>query len=256
MNGEWIYLEIARWTLSLVLLYIGYILGIRSQKKQGLREYITETVKDEYPVLFQEMKRNSETLDNYLENPNVNFDFPELSQIYDTGLDGFMKRHHKDLHVRVDSFRRNILPKFYELSVKELMDRLFGVFSKHLTESLPKELVSVSDMIAVDLAKSINPYYIIPDLLNERYKEVRNKIEACILYTTSHIREERRKRPYVIRGQQTAINFDAIAQSLIEKAKPEIAILIKAHKELKKENDKEVRGKLLPLLQKYISNPI
>jgi hypothetical protein len=43
---------------------------------------------------------------------------------------------------------------------------------------------------------------------------------------------------------------------LIAKAEPEITILLKAYKELKKLNDKETKGQLLPLLRKYIGNPI
>jgi len=72
MNGEWVYLEIARLVLSLVLVYIAYLFGLRSQKIQGLREYITGIVKDEYPPLFREVKRNSELLDNYLDYSNRN----------------------------------------------------------------------------------------------------------------------------------------------------------------------------------------
>jgi len=47
-----------------------------------------------------------------------------------------------------------------------------------------------------------------------------------------------------------------ISQTLIENTKPHIASLKKMFKELKMQNDKEVKAKLLPLLQKYISNPI
>lgn len=59
MNGEWIYVQIASWLSSLILAYIGYRLGIRSQKIQALREYITEIVKDIYPILFNEIRKTS-----------------------------------------------------------------------------------------------------------------------------------------------------------------------------------------------------
>lgn len=58
------------------------------------------------------------------------------------------------------------------------------------------------------------------------------------------------------RKQSERVNYDEISQSLLEKAKPEIANIIEAYKELEELNDKEVKEKLLPLLQKYISNPI
>lgn len=43
---------------------------------------------------------------------------------------------------------------------------------------------------------------------------------------------------------------------ILEKAKPEATCLVDKFKKLKKMNDREVKGKLLPLLQKHISNPI
>lgn len=52
------------------------------------------------------------------------------------------------------------------------------------------------------------------------------------------------------------INIKRISYLLIAKAEPEITILLKAYKELKKLNDKETKGQLLPLLRKYIGNPI
>lgn len=256
MNGEWIYVEIIRWMLTLVLAYIAYRLGLRSQKIQVLREYITDIVQKEYPALNEEMTINSETLDNYLEKPNVNFDFSELSKFCDRGLDEFMKRHHRDLHSMVNSFHKNILPKFNELKIRELMERLFDISSHQLRESLPREAVDTSERIASVISKIINPYYIIPDLLNDRDEEVRNKIEKCIRAGTSHIYREKAERPFVIKGQTDVINYDRISQMILGKAKPEATYLVDKFKKLKKINDREVKGKLLPLLQKYISNPI
>ncbi len=104
--------------------------------------------------------------------------------------------------------------------------------------------------------RALTPYYIIPDLLSERDEEVRNKIERCILDRTSHIYHEKAKRPFVVREKSESINYNEISQSLLEKAKPEVANLIEKHKELKKQNERKVKKKLLPLLRKYISKPI
>ena len=81
MNGDWI-LEIAQWVLPVIIAYIAYRLGLRSQKIQTLREYVAGVVKKEYSPLFAELKENSELLDTYLENPNVNFNFPQLEGLY------------------------------------------------------------------------------------------------------------------------------------------------------------------------------
>ena len=257
MNGEWIYFELARWILSVALVYLGYLLGIRSQKVQALREYITGIVRDEYPELFFEIKRNLEYLDNYLENPGFAFPFPKLNNFFGRGLDEFMKRHHKDLFQIVSFFQEEVLPNFRELDLHTVRtkEKIFDSWCKYLKNSLPKEVAEESKRIAEDLIKT-GPHYVLPDLLNERYGEVRNKIEKCFFSKTSHIYREKTQMRHVINMQSEIVDFDEISQSLIEKAKPEIAHLIETYKELKKENDREVKEKLLPLLQKYISKPI
>jgi len=262
MNGEWIFQISLTLASVLVSVLVGYFLGMRSQRKQGLREYITGIVKDKYPLLFSEMKRNLEFLDNFLENPDtarVACVFPELDEIYNRGLEEFMKRHHKDLFLLIDSFQKKIRPKFEELDilVMKSMKKIQHILEVHLRKSLPKEAVDTSGIIARDLIGTTNiATYALPDLLNERDEEIRNKIEKCFWNRTSHIYREKAKRPFVIEGERQEISFEEISQTLIEKAKPHIASLKKMFKELKMQNDKEVKAKLLPLLQKYISNPI
>jgi hypothetical protein len=134
--------------------------------------------------------------------------------------------------------------------------KLFLIWEGHLKKFLPREAVDTSKNIAEALLTTINRHNVMSPLLNEREEQIRNNIEACIRERTAHIYREKAKRPYVIRGQQTIINFDEISQSLIEKANPEIANLLEAYKKLKNQNDKEVKGKLLSLLRKYISSPI
>jgi len=256
MNGEWILIEIARWALPFIVAYIAYRLGVKSEKIQALREYIMGIVKDEYPALYQEMGFYAKLLDDYLESPNVNFDFGRLREFYDRGMDAFMKRHHKDLHLMVDSFYKDVLAEFDELSVGKLMRRLSDISERLLRESLPKEAVDESKGLALSIANTIGPYYIIPDLLNDRDVEVRNKIERCIIDKTSHIYKEKSRKPFVIRGQTEGINYEGISQKTLEKAKSEAKYLVDKFKKLKKEYDSEVKSKLLPLLQKYISNPV
>ncbi len=258
MNGEWVQwiLQIA---LALVTAIIGYLLGSKRQKKQTLREHITSTVKDEYRPLFNEIRKNSELLDNYLEKPFVNFSYPRLATIYNEGLDEFMKNHHRDLYLVVDSFKRNILPKFRDFDSlgKESRIKVRDIWSNCLSsKSLPSEVAGVSNSIAQDLLTSMNQYNVLALLLNGRDEEIRNKIEGCILARTSYIRKKIAERPFVIKWQKGVINYDEIFKALMDKAKPEIANIVDKHKKLKKQNDNEVRGKLLPLLKKYISKPI
>jgi hypothetical protein len=258
MNGAWIFQVLLVLVSSSVTAILGYLLGVKQQKKQALREHITEVVRKEYPALFSEIKRNSKYLGTYLDKPDYHFPFPRLKDFFDRGLDGFMKKHHKDLFLTVDFFQKKMLPRFSKLSniLWKSRDRIFDFWSDHLKKSLPTEIKDEAKNIVNDLVRTINPYYVLPDFLNERNQEVRNKIEACILDRTSHIYREKAKRQFVIKGQTTNINFDEVSNSLIEKAKPDVTNVIEAYKELKELTDKEVKEKLLPLLQKYISNPI
>ena len=258
MNGEWIFTILFALVPALVSVFVGYFLGTRSQRKQDLREYITDIVKEKYPQLFAEIKRNSERLDNYLENPFDSFGFSQLEQIYNKGLDGFVKKHHNDLFLLVDFYYRQIRPKLKEFHNfnRDSRKRLRYIWEVYLRKSLPREAVDTTKGISESLLTTINPYNVMSLLLNERDEETKNKIEACILERTAHIYREKAKRPYVIEGQQTTIDYDGISQSLIEKAKPEVAKLIEMYKELKEQNDTEVKKKLLPLLQKYISKPV
>lgn len=78
------------------------------------------------------------------------------------------------------------------------MEKIFDIWEVHLRKSLPTEVVETSKDIALDLIKTINPYYVLPDFLNDREEEIRNKIEACIRHRTSHIYREKAERPFVI----------------------------------------------------------
>jgi hypothetical protein len=241
-----------------VSVFLGYFLGARQQKKQASREHIIERTEEMYPALFSEIKRNLELLDNYLEEPNINFNFLELDQIYDHGLDGFIADHHKDLFLKVDYFKKEIVPKFSELSALfgDFYNKIFIVWSEHLRNFLPKEFVGESRDIADYLSRTINPYYVIPDLLNERHGKIRAKIESCILNKTAHIYKNKAANPFIISRQPEVIDYDELSQSLIEKAKPKSSKVVSAYEKLKKQVDEEVKLKLFPLLRKYISNPI
>jgi len=232
-----------------------------SQGKEVLPVHIITVVKDNYQPLHVEMKRNSSLLDNFLDKPFVNFSFPQLEAIYDKGLERFIRKHHKDLFSAIDSFKNNVLPKFKELlSLKtESVKKVFDIWSSYLRKSLPEADSPRTDIfirIASDLLTTINPYNVLPLLLNESDEKVRFKIEGCILDRTSHIRKKVAERPFVIRRQPKVISHSEISQVLLDKAKPEIAKIVELHKELKEQNDNEVKEKLLPLLKKYISNPI
>lgn len=195
-------------------------------------------------------------LDNYLKNPFVVFNFPKLEEVWHKGFSSFMKEHHGDLFLLVASYRNNIRPKFRELPNLQVESRkkISVAWLKYLKKSLFGEVASESVGITEYLLNVINPYNTFSDILNRREDQVRRKVEACFWEKTAHIHSQ--ERAYFIRRESEEINFDELSQSLIETAKSETMDFLERYKELKKQNDEEVKGKLLILLQKYISNPV
>jgi hypothetical protein len=267
MNGEWI-LEILKVVIpSSISLLLGYYLGLRSQKTQTIREHVLDVSKDTYPELFFEIKRNSETLNSFLNNPNVSFHFPVLDDLYNRGLDEFVKTHHNNLFLMISSYKENIVPKLYELEslFGKLRDKLYDISTAHIRKSLPIEdgWVDKSREISHDLFKSINPDYIIPDLLSDRAEEARKKIEHCVIERTRGIIGTKSNvegmleslKPESKTKYKIEIMKKQVVNSLFEEIKPESKTLVDTCKELKKQNDEELE-KILPLLQRYISNPI
>ena len=246
---------------SFITLVIGYFLGVKQTKKQVLSKYITEIAGKNYPDLFSEIKDQLERLDRYLNEPNGNFSWAILEDIYNSGLERFIEKHHKNLFCELDSFQKNIIPKFSELDIlfMALWEKTFPTWSEYLEISLPKPVNRESKKIAHDLSKSINPHYVLPDLLNERYEISKEKIVDCIASKTTHFFQQ--PTEYILRqGLEPKSykypQFEIIAESMIEKIKPITTNLIEKQKELKKISNTEIKMKLLPLLKECISNPI
>jgi hypothetical protein len=158
-----------------------------------------------------------------------------------------MKTHHNDLFLQVDYLKQEVVPKLQELNelTGKTIQRIFDLWLGPLVETLLKEVRNTIPNIVSALIKSINYYYVFVDLLNERTDLVRNKITSCIKSSTS--------KHYQMKAKD--FDLDKLVQSLMEKARPEIAKILEAYSELKKQSE-EVRLNLLPLLQKYINNPV
>ena len=95
-----------------------------------------------------------------------------------------------------------------------------------------------------DLIRSVNPYNVLPDLLNGRYDEAQEKIEKSLA----------ERIPKSVGKSES--DLEKISNYLIQLARPEIEKILEIYMELKEQNDKIVKDELLPLLQKYITNPI
>jgi len=238
---------------------LGYYLGLRSQKIQSLQRYVIETVKEQYPPLLSEVQRNSEYLDDFLEKPFEEFHFSVLTQFLKKGLGALMKKHHADLFQSVSYFSEKIKPSFEELNTLRLgaHEKLYRMWQAYVYESLPAIYRDSSNNITGDLIRAVGRDNVLSELLIGDYNSMAKKVERCIDEKTSWIRNRESRKPYVIKGISVGeIDYKKITESLIEKAKPTIMDMLKVYAYLKEQNDTEIKGRLLPLLQKYISNPV
>ena len=181
--------EIFPYIFSLGTLLLGYFLGLKSQKTQALREYITDTVKTKYPDLSSEIKINLNILDIFLEYPLEQFNFPYLDQFYSDGLNEFMKKHHEDLFLSINYLKQEITPKFYELHqiTGESIKRIFDIWTEKFTTALPAEQNKTIFRITHDLIRTINKNNVFQDLLNDRKDTIKEKIQNCLDENTSLI---------------------------------------------------------------------
>jgi len=239
---------------------LGYYLGLRSQKIQTLQKYVTDTVKEQYPSLFSEMQRNSEYLDNFLEKPVVGFQFSVLTDFLKKGLGSLMKRHHADLFQTVNHFAEEIQPKFEELNTLRvgIHNELYEIWQWYIHENLlgayPEH---ISASISGDLIRSVNPYNVLSELLTKKHDLMAQKVEKCYWERTAGIREQEMQKGYRIRGIPVGdVDFRKVTESLVELAKPKIEGILKVYTFLKEQNDTEIKGKMIPLLHKYISSPV
>lgn len=259
MSADWVGWVVAAigWLLNIVT----YKLGVKNQREQILGTHITDIVKTEYPALYSEINSRTERLDNYLENLEVGYGFPKLEEFYKTGLFGLMEKHHKDLFLSVERFKKEVAPKYEEFvklntSIRgKLWEDWAITLEKWIRERnpdiiligrylFPKEINALGRNISNELIRSVNTYNVFSELLNGRYDVAKKRIVKCLVEGI----------PKFI--QKSESDLDEISDYLIELAKPEIQNILKCHVELKEQNDKMVKDGLLILLQKYISNPI
>jgi len=255
--------EIVIWVVSYVVIplvaaFIGYFLGLRRQKIQSRDNYIIETVKEQYPSLYSEMQRNSEYLENFLEKPIVTFQFPVLTKFLKKGLGSLMKKHHADLFQTVNHFAEKIQPKFEELNTLRvnIHRELNKVWQTYIHENLLGAYpVWVSERIGDDLIGSVNQYNVLSELLSKKSDSMAQKVEKCI--TEERMGFLQTEEGHKIRGIPVGdIDFQSVTESLVELAKPKIESILKVYTFLKEQNDTEIKRKMIPLLNKYIGNPV
>jgi len=187
-------------------------------------------------------------------SPDVHFDFPHLESFFGAGLDSLMKKYHRDLFQSASHFEKRILPRFKELYRLKIAvhENLYKIWQSYMYQNLPETYKDFSFSIASDLIRTINPHYVLPELLTQNHELLAQKVKKCI---TERIAKNKTRIDHAIKRREV-IDSESIAESLIKLAEPTIENMLRLYRYLKEQNDKEVKKKLLPLLQKYMSSPI
>ena len=202
-----------------------------------------------------------------MEEPDVSFGFANLTMLYEQGTDSLMKKHHKDLYILVNSFKKIAVPRFAELEIttRAVKQKVYHSWSKFLFSTLEslfkkKGVIGVIDLtkkdsagyemfvatqqaicnsIAQDLIVSRSPDYVLPDMLKKDYDSVLKKIDARCLQSKANFEKN---------------VIEKISRTLLESATPEVEKLRSIYSVLHKENQTEGKN-ILELLQKYIAGP-
>ena len=235
--------------------FIGYWLGLKSGKIQILRNYIKETVNKHYPRLYSEIKQRSDELDNFLDKPfEFGYNFPALDDIYNSGLIGFIEKHHPLLFEKVESFKREVVPgykKLYNLLRERVTTNIISSWTNYLKEKCNKsdpyfDLSTINNFVS-NLISTVSDYLILPFLF--KYAENREDFERDV---HSHLNHAFDREEIPIYGDDRK----KVIQELLIRAEPETKNLLEYYQNLIRINDKITKTELLPLIKKYIGDPL
>lgn len=233
------------------------------RKWQYRAEYIVRNVENTYIPLVAEMHERLKYFDIFLENPSaLKYSFETLENVKKKGLFEFIKSHDKKLYEKLILFYNQIYPKLKELV--KLQDEtnkvIFREWGGYIEEA-------VSDKKAKDCSNSfVSELFhkgLFALLLSDRKEEI-SKIWLESLYETAqanklHCPSLKPKDGYTVYPKGTSPTFDVSEDDLTklqELSRLKLQKLLDIYKQTKVSiNDEVVKG-LIPMMQKYITNPL
>jgi len=241
--------------IAFISLYIGYKLGLRSGKIQILRDYVKENVNKIYPLLYSEIKQKTEELDNFLDKPfELSYNFPNLEKIYNSGLIGFIEKHHPLLSEKIDVFRKDVLSKYeklYNILRKQVITNITSSWTSYLKDECRKSNVDLItlrlDDFVSELISVVSDNLVLPLLF--RYEKNKKVYEPII---RSHLNRAFDTWGIPIYGNDR----EKVIQELLIRAEPDIKNIFEYYQKLIKINDKLTKKELLPLIKRYIGDPL
>lgn len=233
------------------------------RKWQYRAEYINRNVEKTYIPLVAEINDRLEYFNRFLEDPNsLKWSFETLERIKKSGLFEFIKSHDKKLYEKLNLFYNDIYPKFGELDElqRETRDAISLDWIRYIEDIIEdKDVKKYANNFVFQLFNK--GLYVL--LLNGRTEEISKIWNETLYYITQTYQLY---SPYVVskgrikvfpKGKFPTFNVsqDEI-EKLMELSSPKLQNLLNFYRQIKSLLDDEVVNCLVPMMQKYITNPL
>ena len=234
------------------------------RKWQYRAEYIVRNVENTYIPLVAEIHERLEYFNRFLESPtSLKYSFQTLESVKKKGLFEFIKSHDKKLYEKLILFYNQIYPKLEELvkfqdeTNKAIFQEWVGYIEEVVSDKKAKDYSN--SFVSELFRKGLFAY-----LLSGRKEEI-SKIWLESLYQTAQANKLyspylKPKDGHIVFSKGGKFPTFNVSQGdltkLQELSQPKLQKLLDLYKQTKASvNDEVVKG-LVPMMQKYITNPL
>lgn len=233
-------------------------------KWQYKREYIISNVEKTYIPLVAEIRDNIDSFNKFFESPfNLIFNFEKMENIKRQGLFEFIRNHDRKLGDKLSFFYESIYPrfeKFVDLQ-QETRHQILEIWVGHIRSLIPDQEAKKKTKTFVDYLYNDGLYLML--LKGELSKSsaiwdsrVFKIVEEFNLYT--NYVQVKKDEVYVSRNAKipTFTPPSEELKKLEELSQPNVKNLLDYYKQTKEMVDIEVINGLIPMMQKYITDPL
>lgn len=208
-------------------------------------EYVIRNVEKTYIPLLAEIHDRLVTFDRFLEKPrNLSYSFEKLDNIKKSGLLEFIKSHDKKLYGKLKFFDSEIRPKLKQLT--ELLATTRAAIKEEWSNHI-KDAVSHSDTFVNRLLDRGLVVLLLHDK-KEEISKIWNWSSSFMVHNYPNITQ--------IQAAHIQRVFPEKIDELLNLSRPRIQKLLDFYNQLRTLVDDEVVNGLIPMMQKYITNPL
>ena len=237
------------------------------KKWQYRTEYIIRNVENTYIPLVAEIHDKLELFDRFLETPYLDWrmliHFEELENVKKSGLFEFIRSHDKKLYEKLDLFYRQIYPRFRELFEfhQETRKTIGSDWTDYITNVITDEKAKKHSSAFVSELFQKGLYALLLKGRTEEISKIWNETLFSITQTyrlySPYIKVDENKIKMFHGGKFPTFNVsEDNLKELVELSHPKIQKLLDLYNQIKASLEHEVVKGLIPMMQKYITNPL